>query len=310
MSAVAVQKGLIERLPRVEGTYTENFDLARHMWFKVGGPAEIAFEPANLADLRYFLAERPRDVAVTVIGVGSNALVRDGGIPGVVIRLGRAFGEIIVGEDSIATGASALAINVARTAQREGVTGLEFLSGIPGAIGGALRMNAGAFEREMQDVVLRARAVDSAGVLNVLQASALGFAYRHCEVPEDWVFVGADLRTEPGDAKAIAARMDAIGAARSDTQPIRTQTGGSTFKNPPGAKAWELIDKAGCRGLSQGGAQVSEQHCNFLINNGNATASDLETLGERVRERVRETCGIELEWEIRRIGVPAPGGAS
>ncbi len=310
MSAVAVQKGLIERLPRVEGTYTENFDLARHMWFKVGGPAEIAFEPANLADLRYFLAERPRDVAVTVIGVGSNALVRDGGIPGVVIRLGRAFGEIIVGEDSIATGASALAINVARTAQREGVTGLEFLSGIPGAIGGALRMNAGAFEREMQDVVLRARAVDSAGVLNVLQASALGFAYRHCEVPEDWIFVGADLRTEPGDAKAIAARMDAIGAARSDTQPIRTQTGGSTFKNPPGAKAWELIDKAGCRGLSQGGAQVSEQHCNFLINNGNATASDLETLGERVRERVRETCGIELEWEIRRIGVPAPGGAS
>ena len=310
MSAVAVQKGLIERLPRVEGTYTENFDLARHMWFKVGGPAEIAFEPANLADLRYFLAERPRDVAVTVIGVGSNALVRDGGIPGVVVRLGRAFGEITVGEDSIAAGASALAINVARTAQREEVAGLEFLSGIPGAIGGALRMNAGAYEREMQDVVLRARAVDPAGVLNVLQASALGYAYRHCEVPEDWIFVGADLHAERGDAEAISARMDAIGAARSDTQPIRTQTGGSTFKNPPDAKAWELIDKAGCRGLRQGGAQVSEQHCNFLINNGGATASDLEALGEQVRERVRETCGIELEWEIRRIGVPAPGGAS
>ena len=225
-------------------------------------------------------------------------------------RLGKAPGEITVGEDSIAAGASALAINVARTAQREEVAGLEFLSGIPGAIGGALRMNAGAYEREMQDVVLRARAVDPAGVLNVLQASALGYAYRHCEVPEDWIFVGADLHAERGDAEAISARMDAIGAARSDTQPIRTQTGGSTFKNPPDAKAWELIDKAGCRGLRQGGAQVSEQHCNFLINNGGATASDLEALGEQVRERVRETCGIELEWEIRRIGVPAPGGAS
>ena len=310
MSAVALQKGLIERLPKVEGTYTEHYNLARHMWFKVGGPAEIAFEPADLVDLRYSLAERPRDVPVTVIGVGSNALIRDGGIPGVVIRLGRAFDEIAIGEDSIAAGAGALAISVARAAQRVGLAGLEFLSGIPGGIGGALRMNAGAYEREMKDVVLRARAVDPAGVLNVLQTSALGFTYRQCAVPEDWIFVGADLRTEPGDADAIAARMTEIDTARSETQPIRTQTGGSTFKNPTRAKAWELIDQAGCRGLRLGGAQVSDQHCNFLINTGNATAADLEGLGELVRDRVRESSGVELEWEIRRIGEPAPGGAS
>lgn len=309
MSAVAVRKELLERLPRVEGTYTENFNLARHMWFKVGGPAEVAFEPADLADLRYFLAERPRDVPVTVIGVGSNLLIRDGGIAGVVIRLGRAFGDITVDDGSIAAGASALAINVARAAQRESLAGLEFLSGIPGAIGGALRMNAGAYEREMRDVVIRAHAVDPSGVLNVLQASALGFTYRHCAVPEDWIFVGAELRTEPGEAKAIAARMAEIGAARAETQPIRTQTGGSTFKNPPGAKAWELIDQAGCRGLRHGGAQVSDQHCNFLINTGTATAADLEGLGELVRERVRDACGVELDWEIRRIGETAPGGA-
>ena len=309
MSAVAVQKGLLDRLPPVEGTYTENFDLARHMWFKVGGPAEVAFEPACLADLRYFLSEKPRDVSVTVIGVGSNALVRDGGIPGVVVRLGRTFGEITVGDGSISAGASALAIHVSRTAQREGLAGLEFLSGVPGAIGGALRMNAGAYEREMKDVVQRARAVDPAGVLNVLQTSALGFSYRHCDVPEDWIFVGANLHTVPGDPQAISARMAEIGTARSDTQPVRTQTGGSTFKNPPGAKAWELIDRAGCRGMRNGGAQVSEQHCNFLINTGSATASDLEALGEKVRDRVRDKCGVELEWEIRRIGVPAAGGA-
>ena len=305
-----MKKGLIERLPRVAGTYTPNYPLGRHMWFKVGGPAEVTFEPANLNDLRYFLSERPNDVPVTVIGVGSNALIRDGGIPGVVIRLGRAFDEIAIGKDSIGAGAGALAIAVSRAALLQGLAGLEFLSGIPGVVGGALRMNAGAYEREMKDVVLRARAVDAAGVLNVLQTSALGFTYRHCAVPEDWIFVGADLRTEPGDADAIAARMTEIGTARSETQPIRTQTGGSTFKNPTGAKAWELIDQAGCRGLRLGGAQVSDQHCNFLINTGNATAADLEGLGELVRDRVRESSGVELEWEIRRIGEPAPGGAS
>ena len=305
-----MKNGLIERLPCVAGTYTPNYPLGRHMWFKVGGPAEVTFEPANLDDLRYFLSERPNDVPVTVIGVGSNTLIRDGGIPGVVIRLGRAFDEIAIGKDSIGAGAGALAISVSRAALLQGLAGLEFLSGIPGVVGGALRMNAGAYNREMKDMVRRARAVDPDGVLNVLQASALGFTYRHCAVPEDWVFVGADLRVKPDDTDAIAARMAEIGIARLDTQPIRTRTGGSTFKNPPGAKAWELIDAAGCRGLRLGGAQVSDQHCNFLINVGNATATDLEDLGELVRDRVREASGVELEWEIRRIGEHVSGRVS
>jgi len=310
MNTLALQKGLIKRMPKVKGTYTENYNLARHMWFKVGGPAEIVFEPKDLADLSYFLAKRPHDVPVTVIGFGSNALIRDGGIPGVVIRLGRAFDEIAINENNVAAGASALAISVARAAQRKGLKGLGFLSGIPGGIGGALRMNAGAHGREMKDVVLRARAVDLQGKLNVLQTSALGFKYRDCAVPEGWIFIGADLKAEPGDMGAIATHMAEIAAARSNTQPIRTQTGGSTFKNPPGIKAWELIDQAGCRGLRQGGAQVSEQHCNFLINNENATAADLEELGELVRDRVRKSSGVTLEWEIRRLGEPLPRGAS
>ena len=242
------------------------------------------------------------EVALLALGFDAAAVI-DVEVPGGELRLAAdVVGGPLAGEE----GGDAWA----RTAQRVGLAGLEFLSGIPGGIGGALRMNAGAYEREMKDVVLRARAVDPAGVLNVLQTSALGFTYRHCAVPEDWIFVGADLRTEPGDADAIAARMTEIGTARSETQPIRTQTGGSTFKNPTGAKAWELIDQAGCRGLRLGGAQVSDQHCNFLINTGNATAADLEGLGELVRDRVRESSGVELEWEIRRIGEPAPGGAS
>jgi UDP-N-acetylmuramate dehydrogenase len=304
MSALATQTRLIDRLPHVRGTYTENFDLRRLMWFKVGGPAEIAFEPEDIADLRFFLAERPRDIPLTVIGIGSNLLVRDGGVAGVVIRLGHGFSDVTVKDEIVSAGAAALSINVARSAQRSGLSGLEFLSGIPGAIGGALRMNAGAYEREMKDVVVRAHAIDPAGVLNVLQNDALGFSYRHSSVPEDWIFVGADLKTEPGDAKTIAEKMAEIGSARSDTQPVRTQTGGSTFKNPAGEKAWTLIDRAGCRGLRHGGAQVSEQHCNFLINTGSASAGDLEALGETVRRRVEDECGVSLEWEIRRIGEP------
>ncbi|NKB54886.1 MAG: UDP-N-acetylmuramate dehydrogenase [Alphaproteobacteria bacterium] len=308
MNAIALKGRLIDRLPEVRGVYTEQFDLARLMWFKVGGPAEVAFEPADIDDLRYFMAECPRGVPLTVIGIGSNLLVRDGGIPGVVIRLGQGFGDIVIEDGTVSAGASAPAITVARAAQRSGLAGLEFLSGIPGSIGGALRMNAGAYEREMKDVVLRARAIDPAGVLNVLQIEALGYSYRHSDVPEDWIFVGADLRAAPGDAQRIAEKMSEIGAARTDTQPVRTQTGGSTFKNPPGQKAWELIDSAGCRALRHGGAQVSEQHCNFLINTGSATAADIEQLGETVRQRVRDACGVELEWEIRRIGTPAAGG--
>ncbi len=310
MSAVALHGRLIDRLPTIRGSYTENFNLARLMWFKVGGSAEIMFEPADLADLRFFLAERPRDIPITAIGIGSNLLVRDGGVAGVVIRLGRAFGEISIKDGTVSAGAAALSINVAREAQKNGRTGLEFLSGIPGAIGGALRMNAGAYGREIRDVVIRAHAIDPAGVLNVLQNEALGFSYRHSGVPEDWIFVGADLGTEPGDPETIAGKMANIGAARSDTQPVRTQTGGSTFKNPDGGKAWELIDRAGCRGLRLGGAQISEQHCNFLINTGSASAADLEALGELVRQRVQERCGVELEWEIRRIGEPVPGGTA
>lgn len=310
MNALALKGGLIDRLPMIRGTYTENFDLARLMWFKVGGPAEVVFEPADIDDLRHFLAERPDDVPIMTIGIGSNILIRDGGVPGVVIRLGKTFSDITIEEETVSAGAAAPAITVARAAQRSGLSGLEFLSGIPGTIGGALRMNAGAYQREMKDVVIRAHAIDPAGVMNVLQIEALGYSYRHAEVPDDWVFVGADLRSAPGEPEAIAATMAEIGAARTDTQPIRTQTGGSTFKNPPEAKAWELIDQAGCRGLRHGGAQVSEQHCNFLINTGSATASDLETLGETVRQRVQNTSGVTLEWEIKRVGIAASGGTA
>lgn len=297
---------LLERLPPVNGEYVENFNIGRLTWFKVGGPAEIAYTPADLTDLRHFLTETPRDIPITVIGAGSNLLVRDGGVAGVVIRLGARFANIEIQDDIVKVGAMALSIQVARAAAREGVSGLEFLSGIPGAIGGALRMNAGAYGSEIKDILVRARAVDRAGVLNVLQPDAFGFSYRHCTVPEDWIFVGADLIAQPGDTTEISARMADIAAARGDTQPIRTRTGGSTFKNPinnsGAAKAWELIDRAGCRGLVMGGAKVSEQHCNFLINTGSATANDLETLGETVRRRVREETGVTLEWEIRRIG--------
>lgn len=318
MNVMTGKPRLVDRLPQIRGAYRENYPLSRIVWFKVGGPAEVIFEPADEYDLRYFLAEKPRDIPVTIIGVGSNLLVRDGGVPGVVIRLGRAFSRISIEEETIAAGAAALAINVARTAQREGFAGLEFLSGIPGSVGGILRMNAGAYQRETRDVVIRTRAIDPAGVLNVLSCEAMGFSYRHSQVPEDWVFVRAELRIAPGDRDAIAARMAEISDARTQTQPVRTHTGGSTFKNPDGVKAWELIDQAGCRGLRIGGAQVSEQHCNFLINTGAACAADIELLGETVRKRVQETSGVVLEWEIQRIGVPvadlagrtATGGAA
>jgi UDP-N-acetylmuramate dehydrogenase len=309
MNAVTWKARLIDRLPAVRGVYTEDFDLARIVWFKVGGPAEVAFEPADEADLRVFLAEKPADIPLTVIGVGSNILVRDGGVPGVVLRLGRGFSRTSIMESTLSAGAAALAIAVARAAQREGFAGLEFLSGVPGTIGGALRMNAGAYGRETKDVLIRARAIDPSGVLNVLALDALDFSYRRTKVPGDWVFVDADFHITPDDPEAIAARMAEIGAARNESQPIRSRTGGSTFKNPPGAKAWELIDEAGCRGLRHGGAQVSEQHCNFLINTGAASAADLEALGETVRQRVRAHSQIELEWEIERIGVPVGDGA-
>lgn len=298
---------LIDRLPPVRGRLTENAPLAKITWFRVGGPAEVMFRPVDAEDLAGFLAGRPADVPVTVVGVGSNLLVRDGGVPGVVVRLGRAFSDILVDEDVITAGAAALDLNVARVALDVGLAGLEFLSGIPGTIGGALRMNAGAYGAEISDVAIDARALDGAGRFHTLTPAGLGFGYRRSAVPVDWIFVAARLRGTEGQPAALYRRMEEIRQARESTQPIRTRTGGSTFANPAGAKAWQLIDQAGCRGLRIGGAQVSEQHCNFLINTGDATAADLEALGEEVRRRVFETSGVRLEWEIRRIGVAANG---
>ncbi|MFQ5783296.1 MAG: UDP-N-acetylmuramate dehydrogenase [Alphaproteobacteria bacterium] len=298
---------LIDRLPPVRGRYVENVALGRFTWFRVGGPAEVVFRPADEADLAEFLGRKPADVPVTVIGVGSNLLVRDGGIDGVVVRLGRAFAGIAVEGAGIEAGAAALDLNVARAAAAAGLAGLEFLSGVPGTVGGALRMNAGAFGGEMAEVAIGARAVDAQGGLHELSVADLGFAYRHTAAPGDWIFTAARLVGQPGEPRAIAARMAEIARTRDAAQPRRSRTGGSTFKNPPGMSAWELIERAGCRGLRRGGAMVSEKHCNFLVNAGEATAADVEALGEEVRRRVAEAAGVTLEWEIRRVGRHAAG---
>ncbi len=305
MAATRRTERLVERLPAVRGRYTEAAPLGRITWFRVGGPAEVMFRPADADDLACFLAARPADVPVTAIGVGSNLLVRDGGVDGVVVRLGRAFAEIAVEGATARAGAAALDINVARAACRAGVAGLEFLSGVPGTIGGGLRMNAGAFGADMAEVVTGARALDDGGGEHALSADDLGFAYRSSAVPEDWIFTEATLAGYRGDRAAIATRMDEIARARDESQP-RKRTGGSTFKNPPGMSAWELIERAGCRGLRRGDAAVSDKHCNFLVNTGAATAADIEALGEEVRRRVAEATGVALEWEVRRIGRPAP----
>ena len=294
---------LIDRLPPVRGRYAADVALAPITWFRVGGAAEVVFRPADEADLAQFLAGRPVDVPLTVIGVGSNLLVRDGGVSGVVVRLGRAFAAVTIDGTTVSAGAGCLDLNVALVARDAGLAGLEFLSGIPGTIGGALRMNAGAYGREMKDIVVSARALDAGGNAHALAAADLGFGYRRCGIAADWIFVAAGLEGRPDDAVSVARRIEEIRRAREASQPIRARTGGSTFANPPGMKAWELIDRAGCRGLVRGGAKVSEQHCNFLINTGGATAADLEGLGEEVRARVLETSGVRLEWEIRRIGV-------
>ncbi len=306
MMAAPLIRPLIERLPAVRGRLSANSPLAGITWFRVGGPAEVMFRPADRADLMQFLAAKPADAPVTVIGVGSNLLVRDGGVPGVVVRLGRGFADIRVAGERVTAGAAALDLNVAFGARDAGLAGLEFLSGIPGTIGGALRMNAGAYGREMVDATDAAEALDEEGRLHRLSRAELGFSYRRSAVPDGWIFVSAELLGRPDDPAEIARRMRDIQQTRESSQPIRTRTGGSTFANPTGAKhkAWELIEAAGCRGLRRGGAVVSEQHCNFLINTGNATAADLEGLGEEVRRRVLAATGVALEWEIRRIGVP------
>jgi UDP-N-acetylmuramate dehydrogenase len=306
MAAMRASEHLIERLPPVRGRLSENAPLAPVTWFRVGGAAEIMFRPADQEDLASFLGAKPADVPVTVIGVASNLLVRDGGVAGVVIRLGRGFVDVKIEGSTVESGAGALDLNVALACRDAGVAGLEFLSGIPGTVGGGLRMNAGAYGSEMKDVLSEATALDGSGRRHVVAASALGLSYRHADAPEDWIFVAARFAGRPGDPAEVGRRMAEIQEAREAAQPIRARTGGSTFANPPGEKAWELIDRAGCRGLQRGGAMVSEKHTNFLINTGDATAADLEALGEEVRRRVHETSGIMLEWEIRRIG--RPGG--
>jgi UDP-N-acetylmuramate dehydrogenase len=303
-------EGLISRLsaclPELRGKLKAEAALADLTWFRAGGPAEALYSPADEADLCYFLRETPPEIPITVIGLGSNLLVRDGGIEGVVIRLGRGFGEIRVEEDDrLRAGAAVPDVKVARAAADAGIAGLSFYRGIPGCVGGALRMNGGAHGRETREVVIEARAIDRKGQLHTLPVAELHYEYRHCGAPEDFIFTEALFQGEPGDPATILAEMDGIAAYREQAQPIKSRTGGSTFKNPPGHKAWRLIDAAGCRGLSVGDAKVSEMHCNFLINEGGASGTDLETLGETVRARVKETSGIELEWEIKRLGNPA-----
>jgi len=305
MTAPKMKESLIDRLPTVRGRLTENVSLANVTWFRVGGPAEVLFKPADEEDLAQFLSHRPGDVPITVLGVGSNLLVRDGGVPGVVIRLGRAFAGIEPRGTKIEAGAGALDLNVALAARDASLAGLEFLSGIPGTIGGALRMNAGAYHSDIARVFDNAMALDNHGTKHRLGASDMGFTYRHCAIPEDWIFTKVTLKGVIDDPQAIQARIQAIQSAREESQPTRARTGGSTFVNPPGKRAWELIDAAGCRGLRLGGAMVSEKHCNFLINTGSASAADIEALGEEVRRRVKASSGVNLTWEIRVIGVDA-----
>jgi UDP-N-acetylmuramate dehydrogenase len=290
------------QMKELRGRLLANQSLAELTWFRVGGPAQVLFMPEDEADLAYFLKNLSADIPVTVIGLGSNLIVRDGGIEGVVIRLGRGFSELEVEGLQVRTGTAVPDVKVARAAQEAGIAGLSFLRGIPGGIGGALRMNGGAYGRETKDALVEARAVDRQGRIHVLRNADMHYTYRHCGAPEDYIFTQAVFAGERGDPAAIAAEMDKITESREATQPIKSRTGGSTFKNPPGQKAWQLIDAAGCRGLRVGDAQVSEMHCNFLINLGNARAAEIETLGETVRRRVKDQSGIDLEWEIKRIG--------
>lgn len=294
-------------MPELRGRMSANASLADVTWFRVGGPAQVLFMPADEADLAYFLKRRPRDLACQVIGLGSNLLVRDGGVPGVVIRLGRGFGKIEVDGQRLRSGTAVPDVKVARAAAEAGIAGLAFYRGIPGSIGGALRMNAGAHGRETKDCLVGARAVDPDGNIHVLSLADMGFTYRHSGIPKDWIFTEATFEGEPGEPAEIQKEMDEVAEYREKNQPIKERTGGSTFKNPQGNSAWKLVDQAGCRGLRVGGAKVSEMHCNFLINDNQATGEDVETLGETVRARVLATSGVTLDWEIIRLGVPKPG---
>lgn len=299
---------LAARLPDLRGRLAAGTMLADITWFRVGGPAQALFTPADEADLAYFLANIPADLPVTVIGLGSNLLVRDGGIEGVVIRLGRGFANVTAEPGNrIRAGTAVPDVKVARAAAEAGVAGLAFYRGIPGSIGGALRMNAGAHGSETKDVLIEARAVDRQGNIHVLSLADMGLTYRHSAVPRDWIMTEALFQGTAGDPAAILKEMEDVADYREKNQPIRERTGGSTFKNPPGQSAWRLVDEAGCRGLRVGGAKVSELHCNFLINDAKATAEDIERLGETVRARVKARTGVELQWEIIRLGQPLPG---
>jgi UDP-N-acetylmuramate dehydrogenase len=296
--------GPCDMLPPVRGSLIRGAPLKDLVWFRAGGPAEVLFRPADADDLANFPAARPQDLRVSVIGVGSNLLVRDGGIPGVVVRLSSAFGKIETDGTRVRAGAAALDGAVARAAADAGIAGIEFLRGVPGTIGGALKMNAGCYGRELKDVFVEATAIDEKGNKIRLSSADMGFEYRKARgASDDLIFVEAVLEGTPDEPAAIRARMEELSANREASQPIKSKTGGSTFKNPPGHKAWQLIDEAGCRGLMVGAAQVSEKHTNFLINTGEATAAELEALGEDVRKRVKEKSGIVLEWEIKRVGV-------
>ena len=291
-------------LPQIRGRVRAQAELAPGTWFRVGGPAEFLIRPEDVSDLAKLLGELAHEMPVTVIGAASNLIIRDGGIPGVVIKLARGFNQVVVEADGIVAGAAALDVTVAEHAAAAGFTGLEFLSGIPGSIGGAVAMNAGAYGGEMKQILDWAEIVTRSGEVLRLNATELALDYRRSNLPPGAVVTRARLRAQKGEAVAIAGRMAEIKANREASQPVRARTGGSTFANPPDMKAWELIDAAGCRGLRRGQAQVSQLHCNFLLNNGGATAAELEGLGEEVRRRVFAASGVSLHWEIKRIGVP------
>ena len=292
-------------LPPLEGSVKPEGSLADFIWFRCGGPAEWLVRPSDTEDLAQFLSQLDPSIPVLPVGVGSNLIVRDGGVPGVVVRLPKSFAEVKVEEECrIRAGAAAMGVTVASKARDAGIAGLEFLRGIPGTVGGAVRMNAGAYGREIRDILVEATLVMRDGTIETWPLDLFSYTYRHSAVPCGAVVVEAVFEGSPGDPQEIGEEMDRIAAEREASQPLRSRTGGSTFKNPPGERAWRLIDAAGCRGLQVGGAQVSEKHTNFLINTGAATSAEIEALGEEVRRRVREHSGIELEWEIQRVGDP------
>ena len=305
MSFPDIVPDLKARMPQLRGRLLANQPLGEFTWFRVGGPAQAFFMPDSEDDLAYFLRNLPAAIPVTTIGAGSNLIVRDGGVAGVVVRLGRGFNDIKVEDNHrVVAGSAMLDVMVARAAQNAGIAGLAFLSGIPGTIGGALRMNGGAYGGETKDILIEARGVDRQGNIRSFSNAEMGFSYRHCGIVDDVIFTSATFQGRPGEPEQIAAEMAAIKDKRAASQP-RNRTGGSTFKNPPGHSAWKLVDEAGCRGLKVGQAQVSELHSNFLISLEGASAADIERLGETVRARVQAHCGIELDWEIKRIGVSA-----